>query len=156
MDVTAEPQVGQEAPDFTLPSTQGPLTLSRVVADKKVILAFYFEDNTPLCASEIASLKEDYAMVQALGAEVIGVSADGLASHQAFAQRLGGLPFPLVADEKLEAAHLYGVVDDSGKRSRRAVFVIDRGGKILHAIRRYSPSNFRHYEEIFSALGMPT
>lgn len=156
MDVTAIPRVGQEAPDFTLPSTRGPLTLSRVAANKKVILAFYFEDDTPLCSSEIASLKEDYAMVQALGAEVIGISADALSSHETFVKNLGGLPFPLVADEKLEAARMYGVVDDSGKRSRRAIFVIDRGGKILHIIPRYSPSSFQQYEEIFNALGMPT
>jgi len=156
MDVTAVPKVGQKAPDFTLPSTQGLLTLSRVAAHKKVILAFYFEDNTPLCSSEIASLKEDYAMVQALGAEVIGVSADDLDSHNVFVRNLGGLPFPLVADEGLKAARMYGVVDDLGRRSRRAIFVIDRGGKILHIIPRYSPNSFQQYEEIFGALGMPT
>lgn len=147
------PEAGQPAPDFALPSTQGPLKLSDLAADKKVLLAFYFEDNSPLCSSQIAVLKEDYEILQQLGAQVIGVSADSLESHQDFEQRLGGLPFPLASDEKLEATRLYDVMDESGKRSRRAIFVIDKGGTILHAVPWFQPGNPTQYEEIFQALG---
>lgn len=147
------PEAGQPAPDFTLPSTQGPLTLSELTAAKKVLLAFYAEDNTPLCSSEIALLKEDYEILEQLGAQVIGISADSLESHQDFQKRLGGLPFALASDEKLEAACLYGVIDESGKRSHRAIFVIDRGGTILHAVPWFQPGNPSQYEEIFQALG---
>lgn len=147
------PEVGAPAPDFDLPSTQGRLRLSELTADKKVILAFYQEDNTPLCASELSVLKEDYELVQQLRAEVIAVSADGLDSHLEFAERLGGVPFPLISDEGLEAARAYGVVDDSGRRSRRAVFVIDRGGTILHVVPWFQPGNPSQYEGIFAALG---
>jgi len=92
--------------------------------------------------------------VRELGAEVIAVSADSLESHEAFAERLGGVPFPLGSDERLEAAASYGVVDDSGKRSRRAVFVIDRGGRILHAELWFQPGNPGQYEAIFRTLGL--
>ena len=49
------PQVGEPAPDFTLPSTQGPLTLSRLAAERKVVLSFYYEDATPTCSSQMAA-----------------------------------------------------------------------------------------------------
>jgi len=119
-----------------------------------VLLAFYYEDATPLCSNEVSMLKDDYEVVRELGAEVIAVSADGVDSHRAFSERLGGVPFPLASDESLEAAKAFGVVDDSGKRSRRAVFVIDRGGKLSHAERWFQPGNPSQYEAIFRALGL--
>ena len=63
------------------------------------------------------------------------------------------MPFPLVSDEKLEAARAYGVLDEAGKRSRRAVFVIDKGGTILHVVPWFEPGNPSQYEDIFVALG---
>lgn len=147
------PEVGDKAPDFTLASTEGDLQLSKLVARSKVLLAFYTEDNTPLCSSEISVLKEDYEIVEALGAAVVAVSADNVVSHTDFAERLGGLPFPLASDPHLEAAEAFGVVDDDGKRSRRAVFVIDKGGEILHAEPWFQPGNPSQYEAIFRALG---
>jgi peroxiredoxin len=147
------PKAGDQAPDFTLPSTDGQLSLSDLVARGKVLLAFYTEDNTPLCSSELSVLKEDYEIVQQLGAKVVAVSADSLESHREFADKLGGLPFPLVSDEKLEAARKYDVVSDDGKRARRAIFVIDKGGKILHSEAWFQPGNATQYEELFRALG---
>ena len=147
------PQPGEPAPDFTLPSTQGDISLHDLTAQKKVVLAFYSEDATPLCSGEVATLKEDYDLIRDLGAEVVAVSADSLDSHETFARRLGGFPFPLASDSDLLAARLYDVLDETGKRSRRAVFVIDRGGTILHAIGWYQPGNVNQYEEVFRALG---
>jgi len=147
------PEAGDQAPDFTLPSTEGVIKLRDVTAKQKVLLAFYTEDNTPLCASEVSVLKEDYEILQDLGARVIAVSADSLESHRQFAEKLGGVPFPLASDEALEAARRYGVAGDDGRRSRRSVFVIDRGGKILHAVPWFQPGNPTQYEEIFVALG---
>jgi len=147
------PQPGDEAPDFTLASTEGEIRLRELAAVKKVLLAFYAEDDTPLCANEVSVLKEDYDIVRQLGAQVIAVSADSLESHRWFAERLGGLPFPLASDEALEASRAYDVLDESQKRSRRAVFVIERGGKISHVVPWFQPGNPTQYEEIFAALG---
>jgi len=147
------PEVGDAAPDFELPSTQGTLRLRDLTAAKKVLLAFYTEDSTPLCSSEVSVLREDYELVRQLRAEVVAVSADSLDSHRDFADKLGGVPFPLVSDERLEAATAYGVLDEAGKRSRRAVFVIDKGGTILHVVPWFQPGNPGQYEEIFVALG---
>jgi len=147
------PEAGDAAPDFELPSTQGTLNLKDLTATKKVLLAFYTADSTPLCSSEVSVLKEDYELVQQMQAEVVAVSADSLDSHREFAEDLGGVPFPLVSDERLEAATAYGVVDEAGKRSRRAVFVIDKGGTIVHVEPWFQPGNPGQYEEIFVALG---
>ena len=147
------PEIGDQAPGFSLPSTAGPINLPDLTARGKVVLAFYTEDSTPLCSSEVSVLKEDYEIVRALGAEVVPVSADTLESHETFALELGGVPFPLASDERLEAARQYQVLGDDGKRSRRAVFVIDRGGKILHAVPWFQPGNPTQYEDIFKALG---
>lgn len=147
------PETGSGAPDFELPSTQGQVRLSELTATKKVVLAFYHEDYTPLCSGQVSVFKEDYELVGQLGAEIVAVSADGLDSHMDFEESLGGLPFPLVSDENLEAAAAYGVLDDDGKRSRRAVFVIDKGGKILHVVSTFQPDDAGQYEDIFAALG---
>jgi len=147
------PQPGEPAPDFTLPSTQGDISLHDLAAGKKVVLAFYFEDSTPICSGEVAALKEDYDLISGLGAEVVAISTDSLTSHEAFAQRLGGFPFPLASDSDLLATRLYDVPDETGKRSRRAIFVIDRGGTVLHTIAWYQPGNVAQYEEMLRALG---
>jgi len=148
------PEPGEQAPDFALPSTSGDVRLSEATKRGKVLLAFYYEDATPICSSELSMLRDDYEVVRELGAEVIAVSVDSLDSHEAFAERLGGVPFPLASDETLEAAKAFDVVDDSGKRSRRAVFVIDRGGRVLHAERWLQPGNPSQYEAVFRALGL--
>ena len=148
------PEVGDQAPDVTLPTTDGDTTLSDLMARGKVLLAFYYEDATPLCSNEISMLRDDYEVVRELGAAVVAVSADGVESHRAFAERLGGVPFALASDEKLEAARAFDVVDDGGKRSRRAVFVIEQGGRIAHVERWFQPGNPIQYGAIFRALGL--
>ena len=147
------PDVGDRAPDFALPSTAGEIRLRDLLDRGKVLLAFYTEDNTPLCSSEVAMLRDDCKLIRDLGAQVVAVSADTLESHAEFAARIGGVPFPLVSDTALEAARAYGVAGDEGKRSRRAVFVIDSDGRILHAESWFQPGNPTQYEAVFRALG---
>lgn len=145
--------VGEPAPDFALESTEGTLRLADF-RGKKLLLTFYQEDETPTCTSQVTAFSEDYPMLAELGAGVIAVSADDLEAHRRFAGRLADLPFPLASDPTLEVARRYDVVDDTGKRTRRAAFVIDEEGKIALAIPWYNPSNVQQYEDIFRALGM--
>ena len=151
--MTEMPGIGATARDFELPSTQGQVRLSDLTTNGKVVLAFYEEDNTPLCFNQVTVLKEDYELMRQLRTEVVAVSADAMDSHLEFEESLGGLPFPLVSDENLEAAKAYGVLGEDGKRSRRAVFVIDKGAEILHIVPKFEPDNASQYEEIFAALG---
>ena len=72
---------------------------------------------------------------------MLAISADDLESHQILETRLGAFPFPLASDPPLETAKLYGVSSDDGKRSNRAVFVIDAEGTVIHAIPWFQPGN---------------
>ena len=98
-------------------------------------------------------MKGEYETVKEAGGQVVAVSADDLATHERFCQELGGCHFPLVSDPELVAARLYGVVGEDGRRSHRAVFVIDWGGAILHQIPWFQPGNIGQFLEIFEVLG---
>ena len=149
------PELGGQAPDFALPSTEGEVRLSERLRDGRVLLAFYFEDATPTCSTEIAALKDAYKTLRELGADVIAVSADDLDSHRAFAERLGGVPFALVSDTGLVAVRAYDVVaEDDRHRSRRALFVIERDGTIAYAANPFSPGSLPQLEGAFRALGL--
>ncbi len=148
------PEKGQTAPCFTIAATQGDFDLKQALAQGPVVLAFYTEDNTPSCVQELAAFKEEHETLVELGAQVLGVSADSLESHQDAIERLGGLPFPLASDPDLSVARLYGVVSDDGKRSQRAVFVIDPDGTVALAIPWYQPGNPAQFFQVFQALGL--
>jgi peroxiredoxin len=152
--MTDSPRRGDPAPAFQLASTSGDVSLDNLLASgRRLVLAFYFEDATPSCESEVSMLRDSFEMLDQFGATVLAVSADSLESHRAFADRLGGVPFPLSSDASLEAARAYGVVDEGDqKRSRRAIFVIDRDGTLLLALPHFQPNNLAQVEAIFTAL----
>ncbi|MBI2166286.1 MAG: redoxin domain-containing protein [Chloroflexi bacterium] len=99
-------------------------------------------------------MKEEYSAIAGSGAQVVAISADNLESHQRFAEAMGGCPFPLASDEKLEVARLYGVVSEDGRRSNRALFVIDGQCQVTLAIPWYQPGNMGQLMELFQALGL--
>lgn len=149
------PEPGELAPDFSLPGTDGEVRLGDSLARGKVLVAFYFEDATPTCTTEIEALKDAYDTLRELGADVIGVSSDSVDSHRAFAERLGGIPFPLASDGDLAVARAYGVVaEDDPRRSRRALFAIDEDGKVSYAANPFSPNSLAQLEGVFRALGL--
>ena len=149
------PDRGEQAPGFALPSTDGEVRLSERLREGRVLLAFYFEDATPTCSTEVAALKDAYETLRELGADVIAVSADSVESHRAFAERLGGVPFPLASDGELRVARAYDVVaEDDPRRSRRALFVIEQDGVIAYAANPFSPNSLSQLEGAFRALGL--
>ncbi|MBI4234085.1 MAG: redoxin domain-containing protein [Chloroflexi bacterium] len=99
-------------------------------------------------------MREEYRAVQEAGAEVVAISADSLETHGRFCEAIGGCPFPLASDEGLHVARLYDVLGEDGKRSRRAVFVLDAEGRIVHKIPWYQPGNVGQFLEVFQALGV--
>jgi peroxiredoxin len=149
------PAAGARGPAFALPSTDGDVSLQALLAaGDRVVLAFYTEDATPTCENEIAMLKDAHEMLHEFGARIVALSADSIESHRAFAERLGGLPFPPASDAGLEAARAYGVIDEGDPhRSRRAIFVIDRDRTVMLALPHFQPGNLSQIEAIFAALG---
>jgi thioredoxin-dependent peroxiredoxin len=152
------PQPGDPAPPFELSSTSGIVSLASVLAEgRRLVLAFYHEDGTPSCETQLSMLRDALEMLTEFGARVVAVSADSVESHRAFAERLGGLPFPLASDRALDAARAYGVVDAGDpRRSRRAIFVVDRDGSVLLSIPHYQPANLSQIEAILAVLGAET
>ncbi len=149
------PEPGERAPDFVLPSTNGEVRLSERLVRGRVLLAFYVEDATPACTTEVAALTDAYETLRELGADVIAVSADGVESHRAFAERLGGVPFALASDGDLAVASAYGVIaEDDARRSRRALFVIEQDGTVSYAADPYQPNNLSQLEGALRALGV--
>ncbi len=144
---------GQPAPEFVLASTAGTLSLGQLLAQGPVVLAFYVEDDTPICNTELAAFQDDYPNLKALGAQVVGISVDGLESHRRFVEK-AGVPFPLASDPDLAVTRLYGVAGEDGKRARRAVFVIGQDGVVLHAQPWYQPGNVEQYLAVYRALGV--
>lgn len=144
---------GARLPDLTLEGADGPVSLEALRAGRPLVVAFYVEDGTPTCTAQLTTFRNDYALIEEAGAAFVAVSADSPERHAEFA-RAGGFPFPLLADPELRAARAFGVVDETGKRSLRAIFVSDREGVIVAAIPYYNPSNPRQYQAVFEALGL--
>lgn len=131
--------VGDRAPDFALASwdgqTIGKHTLSAVLVDKIVVLAFYPLDFTGGCISELSRFQDDLAKFRRAGAEVLALSVDSVFCHQAFGEKYG-YQFPLLSDFNRDAARAYDVLHEElmGLKglARRSVFVIDQGGAIRY------------------------
>ena len=129
------PEVGQAAPDFTLPgvlltdgeAARGQYTLSEQRGNP-VVLAFYPGDNTAVCTRQLCSYTSGLESFTGFGATVWAISPQGLASHEQFARKFS-LAFPLLADEGLTVSRHYGIT--LGRAGlRRSVFVIGTDGAV--------------------------
>lgn len=125
-------QVGDLAPDFTLPTQSGEqITLSSFRGKKAVVLYFYPRDYTPGCTAEACAFRDSYEVFRDAGAEVIGVSSDSEESHQRFASSYQ-LPFSLVSDKGGKLRKLYGVSSVMGLLPGRVTYIIDKEGVVRH------------------------
>ncbi len=124
--------VGDQAPDFTLPSQSGkPVRLSDRFGEQVVVLYFYPRDNTRGCTAEACAFRDSHEVFSEAGAEVIGVSSDSADRHAAFAGRYD-LPFTLLSDAGGRVRKSYGVPAVLGVLPGRATYVIDRRGTVRH------------------------
>lgn len=139
-------ETGIKAPDFTLQDKDGNSVSLSDFKGKKVVLYFYPRDNTPGCTRQALGFSELYDRFKAVGAEVIGVSKDSVASHAKFAQK-HDLPFVLLSDTQLEAIQAYDVWQEKklyGKVSMgvvRTAYVIDENGIVIKAMPKVKPDS---------------
>ncbi len=144
---------GDAAPTFNLESNQGTKSLGDL-RGKWTVLYFYPKDNTPGCTQEACDFRD---AMPGLGAEVLGVSADDLGSHEGFANEYS-LPFPLLSDPDGVVAKSYGsygekVSSSTGKKYEgvlRTTFIIDPKGKVAEAI--YDVNHDGHAEKVGERL----
>ena len=122
---------GDTAPLIALRDQDGVERRSDQLAGKALVLFFYPKDDTPGCTMEACAFRDSYADLQALGAEVWGVSGDDASSHQRFAQR-HNLPYPLLVDKGNQLRKAFGVPSVLGLLPGRVTYVIDGSGVIRH------------------------
>jgi thioredoxin-dependent peroxiredoxin len=125
-------QVGDTAPDFTLPSQSGEqVRLRDRLGERVVVLYFYPKDDTRGCTAEACAFRDSHEVFADAGAEVIGISSDSVDRHAAFANRYE-LPFTLVSDQGGQVRKSYGVPAALGVLPGRVTYVIDRKGTVRH------------------------
>jgi peroxiredoxin Q/BCP len=122
---------GDRAPLIALRDQNGVERRSDQLAGKALVLFFYPKDDTPGCTAEACAFRDSYGDLQAMGAEVWGVSGDDAASHQRFATR-HNLPYPLLVDQGNQLRKAFGVPGVLGLLPGRVTYVIDGDGLIRH------------------------
>ena len=125
----AKLKVGEKAPDFELPGTGGKTYRLSDYRGRRLILAFYPGDFTAVCTRQFCSYRDDGERLDDLGADVLGISAQSVDSHERFVKEKS-LNVPLLADEDKAVARAYGVL--AGPMVRRSIFVIDEEGVVRH------------------------
>jgi peroxiredoxin Q/BCP len=145
------PAVGQQAPDFTLPSQDGTNISLNQFKGKWVVLYFYPKDNTPGCTIEAHNFQRDLSKYDSDGAVILGVSVDSADSHKGFCAKQG-LTFKLLADTEKKVTDDYGSLKSmmGMKMAARNTFLIDPSGKIVKVWTGVSPGE--HSEQVLAAL----
>ena len=142
---------GDDAPHFSLPDNQGRQVNLNDFKGKWVVLYFYPKDDTPGCTTEACHFRDDFKLLENLGAQVIGLSIDDSFSHKKFAEKYN-LPFPLLSDASGEVASLYGALNNFLviKLAKRYTYLINPQGKIAKIYLNVDTS--KHSQEIIEDL----
>jgi peroxiredoxin Q/BCP len=142
--------VGDVAPDFRLPGTGGREYALSDYRGRVVVLVFYPGDDTPVCTRQLVCYSNELAQFAELDAQVLAVSTQDVASHEAFAAK-HRLTMPLLADVDKNIHRSYGVLGVLDL-PRRSVFVIDAGGVVRYAHRAVVGVTFRPVDELTAAV----
>ena len=152
----AQPKEGSKAPDFKLSASNGTEISLKNFKDKSyVVLYFYPKDDTPGCTVEACQFRDSIKKIESTDAVVLGVSPDGVDSHNKFIQKFK-LPFILLSDPEKEVCKSYGVWVKKSMYGReymgvaRTTFIIGKGGKIEKIFEKVKPEG--HAEEVLSSL----
>ncbi|MBI2448470.1 thioredoxin-dependent thiol peroxidase [Candidatus Microgenomates bacterium] len=139
------PKLHQKAPEFTLSDQKGEKHSLSDYKGRWVLLYFYPKDDTPGCTTEACTLRDNFADFKKAGIVVLGVSTDGVKSHDKFAKKYE-LPFTLLADEEKKVVALYGVWGKKKFMGReymgtnRMSFLINPEGKIAKIYEKVKPA----------------
>jgi peroxiredoxin (alkyl hydroperoxide reductase subunit C) len=151
------PLIGEKAPEFEAPTTQGNLKLSDYQGSW-LILFSHPADFTPVCTTEFMAFAEIYPDLQKRNTELLGLSVDSTSSHIAWVrnveEKMGvKIPFPIIADLNKEVSTLYGMIhpEQSKTETVRTVFFIDPEGT-LRTILYYPLTTGRNMQEILRII----
>jgi len=147
-------EVGDKAPDFTLPTDGGGKVSLSKLKGKKVVLYFYPKDDTSGCTAEACGFRDIFPNFRKLDATVIGISRDSVASHDKFKKKYE-LPFMLASDEEGKVCEKYGVWVQKTLYGRkymgieRSTFLINEKGVIETVWRKVKVAG--HVDEVLAA-----
>jgi len=157
MSSTPRANVGEKAPDFTLPDTdRKPRKLSEFLG-KKLVLAFFPGAFTSVCTKEMCTFRDSLTKLSELKAQVVAVSVNDPWSNKGFAER-NMLTFPLLSDYNREVVRLYGIeLKDFAELkgynvAKRSVFILDQNGVVRYRWVSEEPGVEPNYREIEDAL----
>jgi peroxiredoxin Q/BCP len=142
------PQIGQAAPEFSLPSQEGGPVSLKDFRGQWVVLYFYPKDMTPGCTIEAHNFQRDLPKYEQQHAVILGVSVDSTDSHKEFCTK-ESLTFKLLSDTDKKMVDQYGSLGSHGVASRNT-FLIDPAGKVARVWTGVIPA--KHSEEVLAAL----
>ncbi|MGM0566472.1 MAG: peroxiredoxin [Bacteroidota bacterium] len=143
---------GDKIPAFRLPDQNGKtIDINDFTGKQPLVLYFYPKDETPGCTKEACTFRDAMKDFEQLNAKIIGISADSVESHKAFAEN-HNLNFTLLSDENKQVRKLLKVPSDVfGLIDGRVTYVVDKNGVIQHIFKSQLNST-RHVEEAKKAL----
>jgi peroxiredoxin Q/BCP len=147
-------KLGSKVPDFSLSATGGAGFRLKDMAGKKLIIYFYPKDMTAGCTRESQDFRDLHAYFRKAGARIVGVSRDGIASHEKFKAR-EKLPYELLADEDSKICKLFDVIHEKSMYGRkyvgvvRSTFLLDGAGVLRREWRKVKLPG--HAEEVLEA-----
>ncbi len=161
----AKVNVGDAAPDFELPGTDGKTFRLSEQRGKNVVLAFYPGDATTVCTKQFCSYRDNSERIDQLDAEVVGISPQSVDSHERWVEEQE-LNLPLLADEDLAVSKSYGVTGwlgplarftelketPGGRYIQRAIFVIDAEGIVRYRHVSRTGSTFQTVDDLEQAV----
>jgi peroxiredoxin len=149
---TATLEVGQMAPEFKLKGPGGStISLSEYRGRNPVVLVFYPLAFSPVCSHQLPAIEKEIGRITAHAGVVLGVSVDSHYANTAFAEKLG-LSFPLLSDFRRQTSAAYGVLREEAWASGRALFLVDREGRIAYKDVSPTPAEIPDLEPLITAL----
>jgi thioredoxin-dependent peroxiredoxin len=129
-------KLGDPAPEFELADDKGNKVKLSDYRSKRVVVYFYPKDDTPGCTTQSCGFRDNYLAIEEKNATVLGISPDGMESHQKFKTKFN-LPFTLLSDEDHAVAEIYGVWGEKSMMGKtymgiiRSHFVVDENGTLI-------------------------
>lgn len=141
---------GRELVNFSLQDQTGKLQTNKDFLGKWLVLYFYPKDKTPGCTVEAQHFTDDYSQYKKLGAEIVGVSLDGVESHKAFADTYK-MPFKLLADAKSQLSEAMKVKNYfPWPHASRQTFLVNPQGVIVKHFKSVDPKT--HSKQLINEL----
>ena len=147
--------LNESVPNFTLPATGEQEISLEQLRGKNVVIYFYPKDSTPGCTTEGQDFRDHYETFQGLNTEILGVSRDGIKSHENFKAKQG-FPFELLSDKDEALCQLFDVIKEKNLYGRkvmgieRSTFLIDTEGKLRREWRKVKVAG--HVAEVLEAV----